>query len=180
MTIKVQLKDFRQDYLPFEFQGFWNPGNCFLRILIKNQRIVILCTQLPNYTGTSITNAVESVIEHAARKLHGEKDKVGQNIVTYKEKFSLIRSLLLGEKKNNERLIASLLEHLLSKSIWIEHYPPGEGLLHEGSYSRVSFTEAGEPIWNYLSPEKLSKELATPDLFDIDYEELKEWHTGKY
>lgn len=176
MSIKIDLKDFKKDYLPFEFEGFWNIGYCFLRIFIKNQKVVILCTQLPNYTGTSITNAIESVLEHVARALHKEKNEKDQNIVTYNELFPHIRKIFLGTEKCNERLIRALIEHLINISIWIEHYPPGEGLFPEGSFSLVSFTEGREPIWNFLSVEKLSKELNTPGLFDINYEELKKWN----
>lgn len=174
--MKIKLNDFYKDYLPFKFDGFWREGACFLRIVVKNGKAIFFCSQLPNYTGTSVTNAIESVLEHAIHKLFEEKTEDKERVVNFIEDFSFIRELILG-KKNDERLLKELRRHILSESIWIEHYPPGEGLSDKGSFSIVNFTDSGEPIWNYIDIKTLEEELSTPNLFTLNYEELEACHT---
>ena len=173
MKVQIKLNDFSRDYLPFKFNGFWRDGACFLRIVVKNGKAIIFCSQLPNYTGTSVTNAIESVLEHAIVKLFEEKTKDDKKVVNFIEDFSFIRDLILG-KKNDERLLKELRKHILSESIWIEHYPPREGISNEGTFSIVNFTETGEPIWNYIDIKSLEEELSEPNLFTLNYEELEQ------
>jgi len=176
---KIQLSDFSEDYLPFQFEGFWKKGYCFLRIVIKDGKVLCLCCQLPDYTGTSITNAVESVFEHAVLKLEDEKTEDGKPVVTYHEQFPLFKSLLLGEEKHKLQRRKDLTAYVLANLVWVEHYPPEIGIREAGSFAKVIFTDSGEPIWNYISIDTLESEFDEPNLFSINYEELQEWPTRK-
>lgn len=176
MKVEIKLNDFSKDYLPFKFDGFWREGACFLRIVVKNGNVMFFCTQLPGYTGTSVTNAIESILEHAIRRLFNEKTEDGQKVVQFNESFSFIRELILGNK-NDERLLGELRKYILNESIWIEHYPPENKETNDGSFSLVNFTESGEPIWNYIDIKTLENEFSAPNLFIVNYEELKACHT---
>lgn len=179
MKENIELQDFERSYLPFKFKGFWKDGYCFLKILIRDGKTIFLCCQLPDYTGTSVTNAVESIVVHAAMKLEEEKTESGFPVVNYNEKFPFIKSLILGEEKHKKDNLSKLINHLFRNSVWIEHYPPNVGLAENGSYAHVVFTDDGEPIWNYISVNSLVKEFGLPEFFSVNYDELSRWNTRK-
>lgn len=172
MNRKLDLSNFSADYLPFKFAGFWKEGYCFLRVVIKNGKLLVLCVQLPGYTGTSVTNAIESIVDRLAEILNASKNNEGAPVVHHNEKFSFLRRIALGEEKYELQRKRDLIRFILSEATWIEHYPPDVGLLPEGLFARVVFADSGEPIWNYLPVVELENEFGDPDLFKLD----SAWH----
>ncbi|MDP2534219.1 hypothetical protein Q8W16_23350 [Photobacterium damselae subsp. piscicida] len=59
--VKLLLDDADITYCPMWFQGFWSDGYCHMRVIIKDGFIIFRCSQLIDYYGTSISNAVTSV-----------------------------------------------------------------------------------------------------------------------
>lgn len=53
--------DFKEGYC--KFKGFLSkPSVCYIKLHIENDKKIIFCCQLPNYTRTSITNDIESIV----------------------------------------------------------------------------------------------------------------------
>lgn len=156
----MQLKTiFQHDFRRFKFPGFGSQGTCFLRARVRSDGTsIFLCAQLKNYTGTSITNAVEEIFVEACRLLF-EAGAVKTERVHW---YSLRRELNLTK--------------IAARSRWIEYYPKGTGMFPEGSYAFVSFDNDFRPVWNYVSLERVIQECGAEDDFfkikseDLDYE----------
>ena len=137
------------EYRRLRFQGFNEPGECFLRVrILKNKNLVFLCKQLIGYSGTSVTNAAEAILEAAVRKLEVEKK---------------LPSALLGTffRRGGRHLLTKVVRH----SQWVEHYPPGTGLAPNGSYAIVSFGEDLKPVWNYVSRASAARACEVDEAF---------------
>lgn len=120
----------------FKFRGFNGIGECYLRVKkVDNDGFVFLCTQLLNYQGTSVTNGVEEIL-YAAVKCLAERDELPKSF----------RPPFYARHKAG-RLVMSVVRH----ARWVEHYPPGAGILPDGSYALVSFADDLSPVWNYMS-----------------------------
>lgn len=161
--------DYQEDILPFRFRGFWSQGACFLRVRIKDKKILFFCVQLPNYTGTSVTNAIENVFEAAVDYL------LKKEIVTVNEQLGLMDKIFTRSQTLAKRRYESVFNYVLSNSILIEHYPPGTGLAENGSYARVNLGSSCDPVWNYTKKEKLLKDFGGEDVLALDYEVLQKW-----
>ncbi|EDM67899.1 hypothetical protein PE36_18855 [Moritella sp. PE36] len=169
LSYEIDLIDFEKDIIPFVFSGFWNEGHCFLRIKVKDGKVVFLCAQLPNYSGTSITNAIESVFEFAVNEI------VESSAIRIREKLSFWERIFNKKDTLEKKKKHAVFEHVKSKSILIEHYPPGTGINDNGSYARVVFSPSGEPTWNYTTEEKLKNLLNNEMLLEIGDKELENW-----
>jgi hypothetical protein len=161
--------DYQEDILPFRFRGFWSEGACFLRIRIKENKILFFCVQLPNYTGTSVTNAIENVFEAAVDYL------LEKNIIIVNENLGFLDKIFTKKEKLEKKRYESAFNYILSNSILIEHYPPGTGLAEDGSFAKVNFGSSGEPAWNYTKKEKLVNHIGSKDALSLDYEVLQKW-----
>lgn len=166
-NIDIKLKSGAKLYLPFQFPGFWGAGVCRLKVFVKNERIVFLCSQLIDYHGTSITNAVEVIKEAAIEKLLQDGILTITIPLGFFEKLTKSKQEVLKEK----RLAA--VEYVNNNSLWIEHYPPSDVATSE-SYSTVSFSDNGEPSWSYLSKEMIANQFGDIDL-SVPIEDLKNW-----
>lgn len=161
----LAVKDFDATEPNFSYPGMSRDGQCFLRIRIQKGKPVFLCVQLKDYTGTSITNAVEDILRCSIKML------VKKGIVVSKRKKSF-RDFLSQEhfdmKKNED-----LLRFFSAKSVWVEHYPPNTGLAPGGSYALVKFDRQLNPSWSYVRKETAVR-ASTLDtsFFDIPYESL--------
>lgn len=169
MKFLVKMKDYEEDILPMAFRGFSGVGYCFLRIKIKNGQVSILCAQLPDYTGTSITNAIERIVE--ATILHLERKKV----LTVRDELGFFDKLLKKKAEIENSRVQTVFREFTARLTLIEHYPEGVGINNNGSFARVVFSPSREPVWNYLSKEKLQHSLNTPEILEINVEELKAW-----
>ena len=156
------------------FQGFWSEGYCFTRIKIEKGKALFLCVQLPNYTGTSVTNAIESVFQSIVKHL------MENEVIEITDNTGLLSKLFSSKEVLNQRKYDAVIDHIFKNSLLIEHYPPGIGLSENGSYARVNFGASGEPAWNYTSRERLIQRVNNEDIFKFDYEELQKWQNLKH
>lgn len=162
MTMDIEIEHGLQRHYPkFVFEGFWTPGVCDLRVYShpgsissghQTTRVLFVCTQLPDYHGTSITNGVEVIREAAIRRL------VEEGAVKARAKRSLA-SLLRSRSWMAEQERRACVSYLRSHSNWIEHYPQGAGLSEEATYAMVHFSAVGEPVWSYLTRQALEKKF---------------------
>lgn len=144
------------DYPHFPFRGFNGVGECFLRIqVLDNARLVFLCVQRPNYYGTSVTNAVESIFDAAVRMLI-QKGAVPP---------TLLRVPFFARNKEQRRLM-----NVVRNSRWVEHYPPEVGFVPGGSYALVSFDDDLHPVWDYMSRAAIARECGlSEDFFHVEF-----------
>lgn len=145
-------------YPRLQFRGFHGLGQCYLRVkVLPNDNLVFLCVQLPNYHGTSVTNAVEAILDAAVEKLD-EDDRLPRSL----------RPPFYARHKEMRRVI-----NVVRHSRWVEHYPPGVGLAIDGSYALVSFGDNLSPVWNYMSRAAVASECGlAEDFFDVDLASL--------
>lgn len=174
MSYSVKLTDYKEDILPFRFRGFWSEGACFLRIRIEKEKILLFCVQLPNYTGTSVTNAIENVFESAVDYL------LERNIIVVDERFGSLRKIFASKAALEKIRYESVFDYVLRNSMLIEHYPPGIGLAEDGSYAKVVFGSSGEPAWNYTTKDKLLKHIGSENALSLDYEVLQKWQESTH
>lgn len=174
MNSQITLRDHIEEHLPFKFQGFWNEGNCFLRIVIKEKKVVFLCCQLPEYMGTSITNAVESIWSEAIEQLFRARTDCGERVLEISTNLTILEKIFKSKQAIEQESKQDFLTFVSRNSIWIEHYPTNVGLADNGSYAIVQFSEGGEPTWNYVSKEHLQNKLPDVDL-DVSIEVLHQW-----
>jgi len=139
---------FEKDYPRFKFPGFGQTGTCFLRVRVNSDGTsVFLCSQLKNYTGTSVTNAVEEIFVKAVEVLQQEG--------VYKPK-----------RKHWYSLKPELdIQAVAARMRWVEYYPKGTGVFDSDSYALVSFDSELRPVWNYMSLSRIIKECAVPETF---------------
>lgn len=145
-----------KEYPRFKFPGFGSQGTCFLRARIRPSGIVVLCSQLLNYYGTSVTNAAELILVAAIEQLH--KDVGLDQFVAAKPWWR--------PRVDSEKFIGEMVRRL----VWVEHYPPGAGLNPAGSFALVAFDSTLHPVWNYVS----KQEAATECGVEAEFLELDE------
>jgi hypothetical protein len=156
------------------FGGFLS--KCHLRIIVEpGKPAVVVCSQPPNNSGTSIQNAYEIIRDHVYKylqeKLVEEKknetakavDEFAETIEnTKKLRIALIIFLLKqfsGKLKNKEGILDVLTKDV-PEVVWIEHWPKGTGLNHlDVDYLQVSENEAGSPSWTRVSTSDLARKL---------------------
>lgn len=151
------MNTFQKDFSRFQFPGFGQVGTCFLRARVNpDGTAVFLCAQLKNYTGTSVTNAVEDIFVNAASTL----EEAGVFKPKRAHWYSFRRELNIVE--------------VAARSRWVEFYPKGTGISCEDSYALVSFDSDLRPVWNYVSLERAIKVCGVgPEFFCVPPEELQ-------
>lgn len=155
-----QEKQEDKEYVRFEFPGFGSQGTCFLRARIRPSGMVILCSQLLNYHGTSITNATEQILLSAIDRLN--KDVGLERLYPPKPWWQIWR---------NHNIV---VEHVVRRTMWVEHYPAGTGLLDNESFALVAFDSNLHPIWNYVSKEEAARECGVEaEFLEVDAEQLR-------
>ncbi len=174
MKISITLHDYLAEYFPFKFRGFWEEGSCFLRVISKNGRVVFFCCQLPEYYGTSITNAVESIWDGAVEELLRAKTDDGKPVLDFSANLSIFEKLFQSKRIIEEKSRQDIKAYVRKNSIWIEHYPPDLGIAVNGSYAIVHFSDSGEPTWNYVSKNYLQNQIPGVNL-NVSVEELRQW-----
>lgn len=136
----------------FKFQGFVGQGNCYLTIDSgqKKSRPSVVCSQKRNYTGTSITNALEDI----ARKLYVEvaQDRIKTTGRGQRDVLDALRSFWSERKPTGLRTLYGT-----SGVRWIEHYPPGTGLALGDSFREVVFDAEDSPLWMSTFNAKLAE-----------------------
>ncbi|WP_040576623.1 hypothetical protein [Methylophaga thalassica] len=152
----------------FDFPGFSGvESKCSVSLLFpenKENCVIVACTQNKNYTGTSITNGFEIILQKLCKEglngIYGEefKELLAKNIAQESSFFAKLKSLL----KSNTNASPNYPE-LFEKGIliWLEIYPPGTGIVDDRiTIQRVYITEDGSPVWsNLLSKEYLEEKI---------------------
>ena len=148
---------YQKDFRRFQFPGFDHIGTCFLRVRVNSDGTsIFLCSQLKNYTGTSVTNVVEEIFVKAVSELQ----KSGLFKIKRPHWYSLKRELSFSE--------------IVARSSWVEHYPKGVGISSDkDTYALVSFDRDLKPAWDYVSLERAIKICGVEkDFFHISQEDL--------
>lgn len=124
---------YEKEFRRFAYPGVSRRGQCYLKVRVNQEgRAVFLCAQLLNYTGTSVTNAVEDILVGVVGELANE---------------GVFKNL---SRRNWFKKSPQLELEVARTCRWIEHYPPGAGLAPNGSYALVSFDSNLSPAWNYM------------------------------
>jgi hypothetical protein len=129
------------------FDGFWGSvGKCHMRFcqFSEDKPLVIVCSQYRNYSGTSVTNAFETIVEtafyHVAnRKIENVQFDFELPIfdVWHDDTNRFDKALAyLFPRKYVERFKSKKLDiqKIFQRIVWIEHYPENFGL---GSSDRM-------------------------------------------
>jgi hypothetical protein len=97
-------------------------------------------------------------------------------LISVNTEISLFERLFEQKEALENKRALEVRRQVMDRSVWIEYYPPGVGLLEEGSYAEVLFSEGGEPSWTHLSKEALSRKYEGLDL-SVPLEELAGWNS---
>ncbi|USD64107.1 hypothetical protein [Vibrio sp. SCSIO 43136] len=162
-----------------EFSGFSGyPSKCHIRILDQeNMPLVIMCTQVHDNEGTSVTNMAEDIAQEIKRYLERDNLTLSTAISRYlrERKLSeMLGDLVRGLKEANKYTVFALesiklaLEHTeryrskkerVDGFIWVEHYPKGVlSIVNNDLYSVVTFSgETWSPNWNHCNIASISE-----------------------
>lgn len=156
---KNQAEKEDREYKRFIFPGFGSQGTCFLRARVRPSGLVVLCSQLLNYHGTSVTNAAERILLAAIDQL--QKDVGLDHLMAAKPWWRF-----WNDHRNFDQVVR--------RTIWVEHYPLGAGMAADGSFALVAFDSSLHPVWNYVSKEEAAAECGVEVAFlEIDTNRLQ-------
>lgn len=169
----------------YDFAGLHGyKSKCHLRILHDaNNHVVVICSQMRSNNGTSVTNYVEEIYKENVEMIISQfmKPTLFEAIKNYfakNEIENIIEDILAKLDKRKYKYIPFMLdllkdtftisknyqqsknaiEDILKNITWIEHYPPGTGIVtHSDTYAIVTLDENNSPTWDYLSLDNISK-----------------------
>lgn len=126
----------------FSFPGFVAEGRCDLTIDTdaSGGRPSVVCSQKRNYSGTSITNALEDI----AHKLYVDVAR-GRLATQSPEQLKVVQGLRAFWKKCKPEGLRAIYGPRAVR--WIEHYPAGTGLGSNDSFREVLFDGSDSPLW---------------------------------
>ena len=172
-----------QDFT-YRFWGFGGaPSRCHIRILDDcDKPLVIICSQLANKPGTSVTNAVEIIAQSIQDYLSQDNLPLTVAIQRYLKTSKLTKILddLVIRLRESKNLTVFALESVklaleyretqtartekLRKMLWVEHYDASFGFGPESEFLRVNF-EAGtwKPSWEPTTPKALAESSGYPE-----------------
>ena len=160
-----------------EFRGFGGyESRCHIRILDEPDKpLVVICSQLANKPGTSVTNAAEFIAQSVQEYLERGNPSLKDAIRAYikESKFTKILGDLVGRLKESNGMTVFALESLklalerresfslrkrkISQMVWVEHYDASIGLSPKCEYLEVEFDpDTWVPRWKCRTPEYLS------------------------
>ena len=117
--------------------------------------MVVLCSQLLEYYGTSVTNAAEQILVAAIEQL---QEDVGLDHLVAAKPWWRLRA------DHHE-----FIEQVVRRMVWVEHYPRGAGLDPAGSLALVAFDSSLHPVWNYVSKTAAAIECGVEaKFFEVD------------
>lgn len=165
--VKLLLDDADITYCPMWFQGFWSDGYCHMRVIIKDGFIIFRCSQLIDYYGTSISNAVTSVRDSIIKKLLDEK--------ILRVKRNKFLDILKSEQQVEDDDKKAVYEFLDHHSIWIECYEKSTIDKNDDLYRIIKFNNY--PSYHSCSIKALSDNYGI-DL-SVRYSDLTSWDESK-
>lgn len=185
----------------YDFAGLHGyESKCHLRILHDtNNHVVVICSQMRSNNGTSVTNYVEEIYKENVEMITSQfkKPTLLEAINNYFEKNeieNMLEDILAKLDKRKYKYIPFVLdllkdtltisknyqqakneiEDILKNITWIEHYPPGTGIVTQSdTYSIVTFDENNNSKWDYLNLDNISKITSYAiDRFQIESSKL--------
>jgi hypothetical protein len=171
-----------QDFT-YRFGGFGGyPSRCHIRVLDEPDKpLVIICSQLANKPGTSVTNAAEIIAQSIQDYLAQDNLPLAAAIQRYIKTSKLTKILgdLVARLKESKNLTVFALESIklaleyresqiarsrkVSEMVWVEHYDASIGLSPECEYLEVSFKpDTWVPEWECTTPDALSNSTGYP------------------
>ncbi|HVI57130.1 MAG TPA: hypothetical protein VM621_18965 [Luteibacter sp.] len=139
----------------FSFPGFGSQGLCYIKALVRQDSIVVLCAQLVGYRGTSVTNGFEDIRDRLFQTLEQRGDL---------DRFKT-RSFLSFRP--------TLQADIMSRVAWIEHYPEGTSMAGTATYAFVRAIP-GFPAWSYTTKERAAAECHVDQgFFEVPLERLR-------
>ena len=170
-----------------EFSGFHGiPSRCHIRIIDeKNKPLVVMCSQVFEGAGTSVTNMAEDIAQDVKNYLERDNFTLASAIAKYirRKRFSeMLGDLVNGLKRTNKYSIFALesiklaLEYTekykgqkdrLDGFVWVEHYAAGIfSIVPEDRYSIVTFDQQSwRPNWIHCNVEFVAMETGYPKSF---------------
>jgi hypothetical protein len=156
----------------FRFTGFHgSAGRCQIRLarLSKDKPLVIVCSQYKNYYGTSVTNALEIIVEAlfyqvAINKISGvafddplpvfEEWHADANV--FDKLLARMHPAKYGHRFSVRRLN---IQEIFSRIVWVENYPQDiKSFSFEKHLSVVTLDASGSPTWHGRPTEKWLEE----------------------
>lgn len=179
-----------QDFI-HRFGGFGGyPSRCHIRVLDEPDKpLVVICSQMANMPGTSVTNAAEIIAQSIQDYLAQDNLSLAAAIQKYikTSKFTKILGDLVDRLKESKNLTVFTLESIklaleyretqvdrsrkVAAMVWVEHYDASIGINPKCEYLKVSFKgDTWEPTWERTTPEALSQSTGYPVAeFQIPY-----------
>lgn len=172
----------KQEFI-HSFGGFGGyPSRCHIRVLDDQEKsLVILCSQMTENPGTSVTNAAEIIAKDIKNYFELGNVTLASAMQNYIKKSRLTNILgdLIGRLKESKSLTIFALESIklaleyrerhfertgkLNGLVWVEHYAPDIGLAVTGSYAIVTFSpETWTPSWEHVSLSEIAERTGYP------------------
>lgn len=130
----VEVDDFSWTCPRFEFDGWQGPGQCFLRIEIKERRAVFICAQLINDRRARIGSSEGNIRERVLTLLF---DKGVIRATRTPGVLDRFRPKAFEEKQRKD-----VLWHFDRHSVWIQHCPEASMEWDECAYAISNFSRS--------------------------------------
>ncbi|AQT51242.1 hypothetical protein BHQ31_14985 [Burkholderia cenocepacia] len=163
--------DFTRTLPHFTFSGVSRPGKCDLKLIATNDTMVCMAIQLSNYSGTSITNAIEDIRARIVALLINEAVETSGKpspSVKFVRTGGVFQRILTSKRAAEVQKRTAGRKILIDNMRIVEHYPSGTGLAPGGSYSLVTFDSNGDPEWTYMTKNAVASACGVPTTF-FDY-----------
>ena len=162
------------------------PTTCHIRILNEEDKpLVIMCTQITENKGRSITNIAEFIAIDIKNHFEHKNLKLSTAIKRYlreKKLSEMLGDLIDGLRKKDGysvlilesiKLALEYSERYRTKKekydrfVWVEHYPKGVlSIIRSDRYSIVTFDDTWRPSWEHCDIESVSEYTGYPtDMF---------------
>ncbi|KGW87908.1 MULTISPECIES: hypothetical protein [pseudomallei group] len=162
---------FTRAFAHFTLSGVSHPGKCDLRVTATNDAMVCMAVQLSNYSGISITNAIEDIRARIVALLVDESVKTsadGAPALMFIRTGGILQRIFTSKRAAEAQKRAAGRKALIDNMRIVEHYPSGTGLAPDGSYSLVTFGSGGDPEWTYMTKDAVASACRVPTAF-FDY-----------
>jgi hypothetical protein len=156
------------------FKGFWNcNARCHIRLLHEDKRpLIVICSECPDNTGTSICNAFEMIYKEILAKI--KKDKLAKELDEFNKIYGMRKNLvqaiisyIIQSFEKNLKNQSSIFNKIPNTKdlIWCEHWPKEPSW--EEEYWEVNHCTGQKPRWKKIDLKDLSQRTGYK-LLDLD------------